>query len=239
MTRIGAEEIAGRFGSYWTGVAPRLEHFVRASNRTPDRINPPLEIAFEPSRQALVSEAGFVFWSAARRGGTDAAFQPSVREAAARLLRLGVRGVDSRLSAEEAAAAKDIAGRLDGYFAGVLPLTDVEVEPALPACGVVAGGTPDVIGVFTKNELAVEMICEVKAVSRSVRSRDLRQMMVYAALYWADRARVPGAFSLFNPVMGTAVTIDVNEFFEAVSGAAADDVLHRLVLDWSEPRASF
>jgi hypothetical protein len=230
-----AERFASRYASYWSAIFPQLEHFVRITNLGPKRLAPALEIHFPAERQALVSETAFMVW----RLQSDSA---SSREQAAGYARerlshlVPTEHLDVQLSADEWSIVSQLAGRIVNYLDTELRLRDVVVEPDIPGCGAVSGGTPDMLGTVRIGEKHLTAVVEVKSVDRAFRSSDFRQVAVYAALMFASATEIPDLFVILNPLRGTVVEIGASEFFNDTAHAAADEVLQRLVSEWSDPR---
>lgn len=234
---LTAERFAGRFASYWSAVLPQLEHFVRLTNLGPRRLAPALNVSFASERQALVSETAFMLWvhGEGERGVPEGA----VAAARARLAELvPAEHLTDPLSDAERAVAGTMARRLGRYVGGELELQTIEVEPRLPGCGTVSGGIPDIVAITTSRGRPLRIVLEIKSVDRTFRATDFRQLVTYAVLIFASRGYIPDLFALMNPLRGTAVEIGVAEFFADTAGTATDELVQRLVVEWSDPRLS-
>jgi hypothetical protein len=233
---ITAERFATSSGTYWSSVLPRLDHFVRLTNLGPRRAFPPIRVDFPSARQALVSETGFMLWALRRRGdrGTPE-FEGALSAARARLSELQVQdGLTGQLMPEEIQAVEELARRLTIYVSSPpTRLEAIEIEPRLAGCGVVTGGVPDLLGTLADRPGGPLAIVEFKAVDRTFRSTDFRQLVAYTALYFAEHRRIPEVLALANILRGTTLEVGTEEFFDDVAGASADEVVQRLVADWS------
>ena len=159
-----------------------------------------------------------------------------MRSRASQPSRPGRSSLDGELSADEWSVVSQLASRIANYVDIELRMHDVVVEPHLPGCGAVSGGTPDILGTVRLGERDLKAVVEVKSVDRAFRSSDFRQVVVYAALMFASATEIPALFVVLNPLRGTVVEIGASEFFTDTAHAAADEVLQRLVSEWSEPR---
>lgn len=228
---------------------PRLEHFVRLSNLGPRRVFPPIKVSFPAPRQALVSETAFMLWcdwppqaddrhrveravqSAQRRLGTVLA-GGDVYESASQKVGAGLTDV-------ELSTASQLANRIATYVsADHYRLTELQVEPSLPGCGVITGGTPDLLARYADRPGNPSVVVEVKTVDRTFRSNDFRQLATYVVLVFAAHRVMTEVIALFNPLRGTSLEVGTEEFFDDVAGAPADEVAQRLMDDWSSPGTS-
>jgi hypothetical protein len=234
---VTAEKFAQASGTYWSAVLPRLDHFVRSSNLGPRRVFAPVEVSFPADRQALVSETAFMLWvNLGRRDlSADAQVRLAVSAARRRLREVESRtGFGGSLSEDEVVAVRTLAERLAEYTrAEGYQLRDLQVEPRLPGCGVVTSGVPDMLGRYADRPGNPTVLVEVKAVDRTFRSADFRQLVAYAVLRFAAEQELIEVLGLFNPLRGTSLEVGTEEFFEDVAGAPADEVVQRLMDDWS------
>ena len=53
---------------------------------------------------------------------------------------------------------------------------------------------------------------------------------------FSARHVIPELFVLVNPLRGTAIEVGVALVFEDAASAASDEVIQRLVADWSDPQ---
>jgi hypothetical protein len=77
--------------------------------------------------------------------------------------------------------------------------------------------------------LKAEGIFEIKAGDRNVRSVDLRQLLVYSALNYADQKRQIQRIGLFNPRVGTHFSATLDEFCAEISGRPTIELLSEIV----------
>ena len=91
--------------------------------------------------------------------------------------------------------AREISTRIGKYTKTRLQRADVEIEPQLPGCGPITGGVLDLLASEHRARGEATVI-EIKAVDRSFRSVDFRQLVGYAVLIFAARHYVPDGFAL-------------------------------------------
>ncbi len=232
---ITAERFATTNGTYWNRVLPRLEGFIRLSNRGPIRLARPMKSTSAPGRQTYVTETGFQLWAqmAAARN-SNYSLRRAMSSAKASLQHVSDQvEMDEPLGMDEARAAVMLARRLMKYIREVRRFTDIAVEPHLAGCGNLSGGKPDLIAVDRSTVLPLVTIAEFKAVDRAFRSTDVRQLVAYTVLYYGQYRRMPDLVSIVNPLRGTALEVGVEDLFLDVVGLPADDVVSELLVEWS------
>lgn len=97
----------------------------------------------------------------------------------------------------------------------------VEVDPQFPGCGVLGPAVGDV--------LVGDILFEIKAVARTFRAIDIRQLLVYSALDSAGPRHHIGRVGLYNPLQGVWEEWDLDDLCLTVAGLPANEILHRLV----------
>ena len=98
---------------------------------------------------------------------------------------------------------------------------DVEFAPQIPGAGVLSSCEAD---------LAVgNTLVEVKTVSRSFRSGDLRQLLVYVALDWARAEPYWTKGCLLNPRRAVWADFPVDWLVRRLSGRPAPETLRNLL----------
>lgn len=220
---ISERKFSIAYTSFWRGVTPSADNFVRHINLAAARYVPP------------------------HSGGAKAAINGVINETAVRLakkswlLGRGVireKGVAEDIWAEviewlgdhpfAPAKMSDVAWRdvvivadnvLD--YLRVVGFSVVEFEPAFRGCGVVSKCSGDV--------LADDVLIEIKAGGRSFRSTDLRQLFVYFAL-----ARQAGDFRvkrlcLLNPRWGVAWVGSTDEAAIGCGASSAADLSEDII----------
>ena len=97
-----------------------------------------------------------------------------------------------------------------------------QLRPKFNGCGVISACEGDLI--------SGGCLFEVKAGDRPFRISDVRQLLVYAALAYADKALTFDRIALCNPRTGFLWVKSLDSICHSLSGLRASDVLARLVL---------
>jgi len=253
------EAFARGNGSYWNEITPRLESYVRSQMLVVDRFAPPLELKSSPRRHALVSELAFEQFAAEREGlvsARPARIADVVVEAVIARLR---EFADSpakvrRPSPLERREAWSLRRRLLRFVAHDMQVREVRVKPVIPGCGSLRSAEGDLLGSRFEPDLAkllrdlvagvaegdaggkptsdASVLYEVKSVNRRFGSQDVRQLLVYAAMYQAVGSP-PRHIGLVNPRLGTFVEWRLNDLCLDIAGNPVDDVLQQIVTDVS------
>ncbi|WPO43337.1 hypothetical protein [Tardiphaga sp. 42S5] len=97
----------------------------------------------------------------------------------------------------------------------------IETKPQFSGCGIIDSCEGDV---YFDGQLF-----EIKAGDRNIRSVDLRQLLVYSALNFAEKKRKIERVGLFNPRIGTYFSSTIEELCIEISGRSAIEMLSELV----------
>lgn len=220
-----------------------MEAFIRAMNLGIDRFAPPIPPEVAPERRALVAELGFALFRNQAQTGTR-----NAQEAIER-----VRGFIAGLSGEpgvlvdqpddtEQLQASKLADKLFDFVTdrgGVFKLT---IDPNIPGCGIVDRAAADFmihrrLGQFAEGGTEEHHLFEVKAVDRSFRAEDVRQILTYAALLSAA-GEAPERVGLVNPRLGTFGEWTPDELAQDVAGVSGSELLHQIIFNISEAEVS-
>lgn len=224
------------FTSFWRSATPMSESFVRRVNlELYERVFPPLGGDVTPERRGFVNEIAFgVFRLETARKGEQ--FEPD-RATLARAVEVArefLGGVEVRKrrqlfdpTEDEVRDILEQAYRMDRYFRARKPLI---VDPCFPGCGFIEACQGDI--------LAQETLYEVKAGERWFRSIDIRQLLTYTALNLSAESyriiRVGG----FNPRMGIAFEVRMEDVCNEISGMSTSELLSEIVFAISRGDAS-
>jgi hypothetical protein len=231
---MSAERFAVTSGSYWSGIFPRLEHFVRISNTGPRIFDFPIDLISPGQRHSFISETAFLMWKSMMIDGVDLdthTAQASARDRLSAVSRQVSLGPD--LTNDERGEADVLAGRLLHYFKAIKNLSNVEIDLRLPGCGPISGGSPDLLAVDNSYGVGVQVMAEVKTVNRKFRSADLRQLIIYLVLHFAKYGYAPSVVMVVNPLLGRSLEIGVDDLFEFTSGRPSREVISELLFEWS------
>jgi hypothetical protein len=212
--------------STWKSLTPTMEIFIRKINlELYEREFDPMTSNVHPSRRGFVNEIAFQFFieSMASPSITEGAQDRAISKARALIVRIE----DSRLSdvsplkPEEMLDAREQLRRLRIFFEKQSNGATIELSPTFAGCGIIDTCNGDI---YFGN-----MLFEVKAGDRSFRSIDLRQVLTYAALNYAQSKRRIDRVGLFNPRMGISFSTGINELCVEVSGHSASHTLSEIV----------
>lgn len=231
---MSAERFAVTSGSYWSGIFPRLEHFVRISNTGPRVFDSPINLSSAGKRHPFITETAFLRWKSVMIDGVELdshTAQTTARHRLSAVSRQVSLGPD--LTSAERGETEILAGRLLRYFKTIKNLSHVEIDPKLPGCGPISGGSPDLLAVDNSYGVSVQIMAEIKTVNRKFRSTDIRQLIIYLVLYFAEHGYTPSVVMVVNPLLGRSLEIGVEDLFEFTSGRSSREVISELLFEWS------
>lgn len=217
-----AEEFATEFGSFWHSCLPMAEGFIRTFNLAKQRFELPLRSSSPPERHALIAEAAFADFRSpnaapVERVSAEAADQAVIQVAA--IVKTSASAI-SPLTERERVEAKSLSNRLK-HFIQWVEGKNVVVDPAFPGCGFIEPSVGDI--------QVDDMLIEVKAVDRSFRSVDLRQVLMYAALNHAAGLPPIRTLTLMNPRQGTYLSWTPDVVCYQAAGLPASEVYESIV----------
>jgi len=206
-----------RHSSIWRQVAPTLEQFVRWVNTNVRSIAPAIAWRGHTERNPLIAEVGFRL----AEGGFDAAtiLPFEVEERARQMILQLPRGAAAaqRLHGFEWQQAAELGKAIRNYTA-TLPVA--QFSPTVPGCGVVDTAIADI--------LSEDNLIEVKAVKRPFRGSDFRQVLTYAAMYYASGREIRDV-AVYNPRLGDIVSMPLDSLAVGVSGHHRVELMQDIV----------
>lgn len=235
---ITEKTFATNFGGFWQELLPMLEQYIRLSNLRAERFAPPMKSDLDPASRGLVNELGFRIFAAMPQHGKSASELPedivqSCVDAALRHIRT-MRQFSRRPVPPPTPAhlqeARHLAAILGTFFFGERHYSEVIIAPTFRGCGWLESCDGDVLG--------SETLFEVKAGDRGFRGVDVRQVLAYCALNFADKQHSIGRVCLVNPRLGRWFEEDVDALCREAGGASAVEVLSDIVeyvSSWSGP----
>lgn len=250
---ISAERFARERGSYWAQLLPRLEAVVRAVNLGVGRFSPPIASGVQHERRAFVAELAFELFKIRLRDKRISATAESeaiqyVRQRIAVLGPYPEQQIHDPTLTERKEAVR--LRRNLAVFVRERSPVDVIVSPSVPGCGIIDRCAADLlIEGYERQRIVsgpggpswattrVVRLYEVKAVERSFRATDFRQLIVYAALM-AARQDTPDILGLVNPRLGTYFECGIDELTMDTAGVPADELLQRIIFDVSAAEIS-
>lgn len=206
-----------------------MEDFVRRMNLDGyERPWVPLTSSTEPSRRGLLNEASFLLFSQLsvlqarpRESWILTAIERVSAEAHAYIHRSGAPQPFQPLNQPEQTEVRELALRTLSFFRSP-PVRPFVVSPSFKGCGLINSCSGDVL-------VNSRVLVEVKSGSRSFRSLDYRQLLIYAALNWADTGVIFSGIELFNPRMGIHVSTTVESVAQGAAGQSATELMERIV----------
>lgn len=206
------------------------EAYTRQINLRAEQFAPPVGVVIDAQRSALISELGFRYYarfgnSILNRLTVHAVPGPIEQDLAIesweyiRKLTGSRQTVDGPTSADWEAAG-ELARRLAAFF-WLRNRRDMEFHPKFAGCGIIDDCFGDV--------LAGTELYEVKNVERGFRSVDLRQLLIYCALAYANQAPQVRSVCLVNARQGTFFLGDLEEVARGVSGNSATELMSQII----------
>jgi hypothetical protein len=218
--------------SFWKGVAPTTDIFVRRLNLGHyERVFPEMKIPTQPMRRGFINEVAFaVFCQSVRRGKgwpPGRLSRTEVDEAVASVRSLTVRKeVHGETKQEGAPLADELLDieeqrdRLMKFFFLNRSIDTLVVEPVFPGCGIIDACKGDLI--------VSDVLFEVKAGDRLFRSIDVRQLIMYSTLnHISKRFRIE-RLGLFNPRIGVSATISIDDLCIEISGKNSTELFSEI-----------
>ncbi|MEU4328981.1 hypothetical protein [Nonomuraea dietziae] len=195
-----------------------MEQLVRWINSRVTPFGRTIHVSQEPTRSALISETAF------RRAAVGAPLfrHDDASESAARdlllLLPRGIHGEAALTNLEQLEV--DLVQQNIMQYASTF--TNARYFHPAPGCGVVNAAIADIVD--------SKQIAEVKAVGRMFRAIDLRQLLTYAAIFYASGILVED-LSLYNPRKAIVFTGKIEDISLSVCGRPAFELMQNLVDD--------
>lgn len=233
---ISEHQFATHYSSVWHAVTPLADGFWTVENLMVDRIAPPLTPKAPKGMRAVVNETAFRAFCSLhlkpkpiKRNDVLMAIDEQLSDSVAYIGRFAssptvtVEDVDEECRIE----AWDIVLRLLHFFSGEKPTT---LRPRFSGCGLVSACEGDLI--------EGSCLYEIKAGDRAFRVVDLRQLLTYSALAYANNNLTFKEVGLFNPRTGVAWRRSLEDVSYALSGLRLSDTLSALVEQFSGVSAS-
>ena len=233
---ISEHQFANHYSSAWHAVTPLSDGFWAFENKQVERIEAPLPAIAPKGMRAIINEAAFRAFceiqssprpiSGARLAdAVDGKFQVAIDYVARFSNAPSVLTSDIDNECRQEAMA--LVTRLLRYFPTPMGIT---LRPRFSGCGLLSECEGDLI--------AGNCLYEVKAGDRPFRILDLRQLLTYAALAYANRTLSFTHIGLINPRTGVSWRRSLDEVCQSVSGLRLSDTLSALVEQFSVASAS-
>lgn len=228
---ISEHQFATHYSSAWRAITPLADGFWTIENLMVDRITQPLAPKAPKEMRAVVNEAAFRAFCVLH-GKSEPASRKDVVAAVDKQLSESISYVGRFSSAppsllsdfneECRQESENLVFRLLDYFPGRQATT---LRPKFSGCGLISECEGDVI--------EGSCLYEIKAGDRTFRVLDLRQLLTYSALAYAEGALSFTHIGIYNPRTGVAWRKSLEEVSHALSGLRLNDTLSSLVEQFS------
>ena len=219
---ISERKLATGFASLWHNLTPMADTYWRTQNLYVSRFARPVEDVVPPNLRAFASELAFETFF-------QQASNPFVNgRSAYDIARFSDGKIPSDPSIRDVLTeALALCDRLTTYFRESSGREPFVIRPDFPGCGFIDKCQGDVIEADT--------LYEVKAVERSFRISDLRQLIIYASLARSSRAYHFERLGLINPRTGCHWVRTVDEISYSIAGCSGVELLDNLIESISSP----
>ena len=234
---ISEVAFASSFSSFWRELLPTADAYVRNRNLALERLSPPLQLSDSSLRDAI-NELGFRLFCVSLETGlpkpqslTDSIIEEEARRTIAYIKKFRSVSLGStkmpRTAIEEALLLSD---RTAAFVAISRKQQRVVCRPKFSGCGRLDACEGDLMWGST--------LCEVKSGDRLFRSADLRQLLIYCALRYAEGGDQIAQLTLFNPRRGVYFSDSLPGVCSGTSGLSPSEVMSEIVEVLSEPATS-
>jgi hypothetical protein len=218
--------------SFWKGVAPTTDIFVRRLNLGHyDREFPEMVIPTLPARRGFINEVAFAAFCHTIKGGqgwpprslSKAELDYAVGSVRSLPIRKEVQGETKQQDGPIAEEVVDIEEQRDRLMRFVFLNRSIDtlvVEPVFPGCGIIDASKGDLI--------ISDILFEVKAGDRLFRSIDVRQLIMYSALNHISKSFRIKRLGLFNPRIGVSATIPIDDLCFEISGKNSTELFSEI-----------
>ncbi len=216
---ISEKTFVSSFNSFWQGLIPTGEAFVRSMNMAKLHFDNPMKSKSDPNRRGIVNEIGFLLFAFSANKNVpliDVYESDELERASFQAWKLAQyyqreSGLEIIFPAEhEQQEGLFVANRLHDYFFEKEHNEMVLPSPDFPGCGFIDSCTGDL--------LVGNTLYEVKAGDRAFRLSDVKQILVYLALHSLTNENRIMSVGFLNPRVGIYYKLSVFEFALATSG---------------------
>jgi hypothetical protein len=222
---ISERKFARSYSSFWRLILPLSETYVRNINLRRAIYMPPHQLSVPPERSALVSELGFRFFADLHL--RKLASSKETREKISLQTWEYIKSLSGSIidlplpSEQDQDDALAIADRIRRFFVIYESGQIVLASPQFSGCGLVDSCEGDI--------LAGSVLYEIKNVERDFRAVDVRQLLTYCALNYAEESYKIDAIGLLNARSGTFFRINIESLCRGMAGAPSGEVLSEIV----------
>jgi hypothetical protein len=218
------------YNSSWQELAPTSQTYVRAINLSKLHFESPLTSKVDPKRRSIVNEIGFLIFKSSINS------QKSIEDIfkSDDLVKISERSLNIArsyqiLSDEELMPATKmelqeavfLANRIKLYLDQNEKEQKINVSPAFKGCGFIDDCYGDL--------LVGKTLYESKAGDRPFRLVDVKQILVYLALNFANKSHDIQDIGFVNPRLGIYYKVKATEFSYGVSGKDLIELVSEIV----------
>jgi hypothetical protein len=228
---ISERQFARGYPSFWRGLLPLSDYYVRRLNATKQSFALPAPVKNLRAWNAVVSEAAFfcfVHYLSSKVGRAEPAYDDScVAEAWGRacayVAQLG-EDVPQKEPPDDQnqTAVVNLANALVHFFRRVEPGEKLFTQPQFGGCGLLDACEGDVI--------AGSVLYEIKNVDREFRAVDLRQVLIYAFLDHLAGARRVSSIGLVNARRGLYFRASLGTVCRGMAAVSPADLFREVEL---------
>jgi hypothetical protein len=231
---ISEHQLATNYPTLWSAVTPLSDGYWAIQNKMIERrITPPLKGISEKSMRGVINEVAFQAFSELQpkietvidREQTIACIENNLDNVIEYINRLNQKknifrkNFDTHCMREAAI----LTFRHLHFFP---PGSKIFLRPHFKGCGDIAECYGDVV--------AGDCLYEIKAGDRNFRISDLRQLLIYSALSYANKSWKFSRIGLVNPRTGHYWVKTIEQVCIAIAGQTAIDTLENLIRNFSE-----
>jgi hypothetical protein len=227
---ISEKNFVTSFNSSWQELAPTIQPYVRAINLGTFHFASPLKSKNEPKRRAIVNEISFLIFKSSINSIMslkDIFESDELGKISEQSLSLAksfqILSNEELIPATktELKEALSLAERLKLYLDQNEKEQKINVSPAFKGCGFIDDCYGDL--------LIGKTLYESKAGDRTFRLVDLKQILVYLALNYANKSYDIQDVGFVNPRLGIYYKVKATEFSFGVSGKDLIELLSEIV----------
>ena len=223
---ISETTLATSYTSFWKGLTPNSERFIRRLNLNLERYSRPIKSEASPERRAFINEAGFrlfarTYGKKIPRESNLTALKTEIFDGVRTYLRRfsGVAEEDLTAPTEEELLEVEIICDSIGTFVRRRTLRGeaINVAPRFKGCGILDASEGDL--------LIADTLFEIKAGDRSFRATDIRQLLIYCALNSINHMYQINRIGCLNPRTGTYFEVDLDTLGIEMSSKSSVELL--------------
>lgn len=215
---ISEKTFARGYSSFWTEFTPWIQEYVSYINKgeIQRKFRPINSLDISKFRSINNTAASIHFKNRVNKGNTD--LEIVLKEAENFLKFLPKNELESYILNEiNSQIIIDQSNRLFEIFEQF----ELSFDPKFKGCGIIANCNGDL---YYDN-----VLCEIKAGERNIKSADLKQLIIYCALNWLSEDRITiDHIEIFNPRQGIYWTSSLKEVIRNISILPLEDLFEEL-----------